>query len=283
MANVNNIHQKGGVEPVLMSSAIYIGHVLVSLIHHNQITGHDILDIYEEVDNNLARSEIAYTIENELRNNNSIKIKEFVKRYKSELKKIKNNKEISSIKKDLKEPLTQLLENGQLENNLLQHNYKKNVVLTEEDEDLYAKSIFSERLLDKISLNIDEIIEIVENVKKNELDATQKHVLKMIQNFVYLYKHFKDNRSHFEYDKDGNRVFIVEGNLKTKSLSKPEYGVTSGIKPTTAKKRKFKFKTLKKHAAKYTKTIRKIKSLSIDKKQTKIHTPLINSTLALSA
>jgi hypothetical protein len=275
MDDENNIVptlQKGGVEPLIMSSAMYLGHVLVSLIHHNQITGHDILDVYEQVDNNLARSEIAYAVENEMRNQTIINIKEFAKKHriKDELKKIKKNREIASLKKDLKEPLTELLENAELEEALVHHNYRKKVILTEEDEDLYAKSIFSERILDKISLNIDEVIEIVENVDKTGLNADQKRILKMIQNFVYLYKFFKDNRSHMKYDSKGNRVFVVEGNLKSRSKSASNKPLAS-TSVATVKHRKFKFKTMKKkaNALKRAKTMRRVKSLSIEKKQAK--------------
>ena len=169
---------------------------MVSLIHHNQITGHDILDIYDKVDNNLARGEIENALENEVRYQSVVNAKEIAQKYKAqikdELKKIKKDKEISSIKKDLKEPLTKLLKNKELEEKLLDHNYKKKVVLTDEEADLYAKSIFSERLLDKISLNIDEVIEVVQNVKKEELNEDQKDILKIVQNFVYLYKYFKN-------------------------------------------------------------------------------------------
>lgn len=279
-------YQTGGFEPIILSGATYLGHVLVSLIHHNQITGHDILDIYDKVDNNLARGEIENALENEVRYQSVVNAKEIAQKYKAqikdELKKIKKDKEISSIKKDLKEPLTQLLKNKELEEKLLDHNYKKKVVLTDEEADLYAKSIFSERLLDKISLNIDEVIEVVQNVKKEELNEDQKDILKIVQNFVYLYKYFKDKRSHFEYDEDGKRVFIVEGKLKTKSLSA---ATSNKGRAVTAKHRFFRFKTPKRKPNIYrrVKTIRKAKSSSIEKKQTKQTTNSNNITSVASA
>ena len=220
-----NYNIKGGVVPVVISTAMYLGHVLVSLIHSSQISGHDILDVYDKVDNNLASSEAAYNIQYELDRQTMVNIKQNVNKLKKdklkeELKKIKSNKEITSIKKELEQPLTELMDNRELEDNLLHHNYKKRVVLSDEDEDLYAKSIFSERLLDKISLDIDEVVDMIESVSKSKLNSQQKRILKIIQNFVYLYRHFKDNRSHFEYDDAGNRVFVVEGKYKSKSKSK---------------------------------------------------------------
>ena len=260
---------KGGFEPLTLSGATYLGHVLASLIHNSQISGDEIVHIYDYVDNKLARDEIEAVLANEMRNQSVINIKELAKKHKikDELKKIKNNKEISSIKKELKEPLSELLGNEALEDNLLHHNYKKKVILTEEDEDLYAKSIFSERLLNKIALNINEVVEVVDNINTNELDENQKRMLKIIQNFVHLYKYFGDNKSHFEYDKNGNRVFIVEGKLKTRSLSK---SVSNRAPSTTAKARKFRFKTPKQRqktaaAAKLGKTFRRRKTLSFEK------------------
>lgn len=220
-----NYNIKGGVVPVVISGAMYLGHVLVSLIHSSQITGHDILEVYDKVDNNLASSEAAYNVQYELDRQTLVNIKQNVNKLKrdklkEEIRKIKANKEIANIKKELERPLNELIKNRELEDNLLHHNYKKRVNLTDEDEDLYAKSIFSEKLLDKISLDIDEVVNMIEGVSKSKLNSQQKRILKIIQNFVYLYRHFKDNRSHFGYDEHGKRVFIVEGKYKSNSATK---------------------------------------------------------------